>query len=278
LPDGRFDSEDRQPAKLRLVKGPVPSPCEAEHFPFRFAVVIATIVLAAGAVGAHLWILPSFYAGEEEDAAPVVQVRHADLLNEERREPIVRVVRLEAAQPVAPRTPTAIPAAAARPEKLVQADWERSAEEPYDPSDLLEEAVVPFPPAEEEPKVVKKSPRRAKPKKSEPKESRRAGTRPKTTPKPAAKGPSRPARDLKRYRPPYPGSARRAGVEGRVVLSVQVRTDGRIGSVRVASSSGSAVLDSAAISAVKRWKFAPELKNGKAVTSTVNVPFTFDLK
>jgi protein TonB len=62
-----------------------------------------------------------------------------------------------------------------------------------------------------------------------------------------------------------------------VTLSVQVRADGRVGSVRVSLSSGSAALDSAAISAIKRWSFSPEQKNGKSVPTLLNVPFRFAL-
>jgi protein TonB len=83
---------------------------------------------------------------------------------------------------------------------------------------------------------------------------------------------------VRRYHPDYPPGARRDGIEGRVVLTVQVRSDGRVGSVRVSTSSGSALLDSAAISAVKRWSFAPELQDGEKVSTTLNVPFRFELK
>ena len=83
---------------------------------------------------------------------------------------------------------------------------------------------------------------------------------------------------MRRYKPSYPLTAKRAGVEGRVVLAVEVRADGRVGSVRVATSAGNAALDSAAISAVKRWKFAAEVKNGRKVSTTLHVPFAFNLK
>jgi TonB family protein len=51
-----------------------------------------------------------------------------------------------------------------------------------------------------------------------------------------------------------------------------------VGSVRVATSSGSAALDSAAISAMKSWVFAPEMKDGERVSITVNKAFLFALK
>jgi len=279
LPHRWFGRESCQPAKLRLVRGPIACPREAEDFPFWLSVVIATTVLMVGAIGARFWILPGLLVLEEQIAVPVLDLHHAELGQPEK--PVSYRLRLEQVQPVAPRqvAPVAIPAM--RPE-LVQAEWERPAHEPYDPTEALEEAHLPFP-VKTEPDPEPPPDRERELTKSPPKKSTsppRPEARPRTTPKPkqAAEGPSRPVRELKRYQPPYPQSARRAGTEGRVVLTVQVRPDGRIGSVRVSSSSGSPVLDSAAISAVKRWKFAPELEKGKPVTASVKVPFTFALK
>jgi len=49
----------------------------------------------------------------------------------------------------------------------------------------------------------------------------------------------------------YPRMARRLGVEGRVVLAFTLRADGRLAGVRVAESSGSELLDEAALQAVR---------------------------
>lgn len=49
----------------------------------------------------------------------------------------------------------------------------------------------------------------------------------------------------------YPRMARRMGVEGRVMLAFTIRADGRLAGVRVAESSGSEVLDEAALQAVR---------------------------
>jgi protein TonB len=53
--------------------------------------------------------------------------------------------------------------------------------------------------------------------------------------------------ELKRY----PASARLNGLEGRVVLKVVIRADGELADVSVAKSSGHAILDAAAMEAVK---------------------------
>ncbi len=53
--------------------------------------------------------------------------------------------------------------------------------------------------------------------------------------------------------PVYPESARRLGREGRVILDAELDNFGRVVSVQVAHSSGSADLDQAAIEAVQEW-------------------------
>jgi TonB family protein len=51
------------------------------------------------------------------------------------------------------------------------------------------------------------------------------------------------------YPPAYPYMARRMGVQGRVILSIEVRTDGRAGNVSVMKSSGDRLLDESALEA-----------------------------
>ena len=77
--------------------------------------------------------------------------------------------------------------------------------------------------------------------------------------------------------PPYPAAARAERLEGLVVLSVLVASDGRVVDVTVASSSGHTVLDQAAAGAVKRWTFAPAHRGARAVESVVEVPVKFAL-
>lgn len=60
--------------------------------------------------------------------------------------------------------------------------------------------------------------------------------------------------------PVYPQAAKRQNIEGEVLLKVEVSEEGRAGDVSIAKSSGSSILDYAAISAVKRWKFIPAKK------------------
>ena len=77
--------------------------------------------------------------------------------------------------------------------------------------------------------------------------------------------------------PPYPAAAREQRLEGLVVLSVLVGTSGGVVDVSVATSSGSSLLDGAAVSAARRWTFVPARRGSRAVESVVEVPVKFAL-
>jgi periplasmic protein TonB len=74
--------------------------------------------------------------------------------------------------------------------------------------------------------------------------------------------------------PVYPLIAKSAGVEGVVVLLATISKYGTIENLRVAS--GPALLQQAAIDAVKTWRYRPYLLNGEPVEveTTVNVVFS----
>lgn len=79
-------------------------------------------------------------------------------------------------------------------------------------------------------------------------------------------------------RPPvYPVDARRRKQQGTVKLMVLVGPDGRVSDLRVAVSSGSDLLDQAALKAVKHWRWTPQKKDGVAVAVRGTVPVTFGL-
>jgi len=79
-------------------------------------------------------------------------------------------------------------------------------------------------------------------------------------------------------RPEYPRAAREAGWEGTTVLQVLVLPDGRAGSVTLYKTSGYAVLDEAALTAVKAWRFIPAMDGSFPLRSVVRLPIRFDLK
>ncbi len=76
----------------------------------------------------------------------------------------------------------------------------------------------------------------------------------------------------------YPLSARRMGIQGRVVLDVEVLADGLCGNIDVAQSSGHDVLDQAAMESVRTWHFMPARHGAQAVTRWFKVPIRFSLK
>ncbi len=78
--------------------------------------------------------------------------------------------------------------------------------------------------------------------------------------------------------PAYPAAARQRGEQGLVVLMVRVNACGRVDSLRLSNSSGHALLDSAALAAVRRWQFYPATAAGVPVASSVVVPVRFRLE
>ncbi len=92
-----------------------------------------------------------------------------------------------------------------------------------------------------------------------------------------APGPRHAAAYLDTPRPRYPRAARRFGEQGRVLLRVEVGTDGRVRDVRLQTSSGYSDLDDAALRAVRGWTFVAARESGRAVAAWVTVPVDFRL-
>lgn len=89
----------------------------------------------------------------------------------------------------------------------------------------------------------------------------------------AAHGVTRP-RLLSQVQPEYTEAARKAMLEGTVVLSLEVDRDGLARNIRIQHGLGMG-LDEKAIEAVKQWRWAPGMWDGKPVPlySTVEVNF-----
>jgi protein TonB len=77
--------------------------------------------------------------------------------------------------------------------------------------------------------------------------------------------------------PSYPSKARDAHQSGLALLRVMVDADGAVVSVALARSSGSRILDSAALSTVRTWRFLPAQLDRKPVSAEVEVPVRFVL-
>ena len=74
--------------------------------------------------------------------------------------------------------------------------------------------------------------------------------------------------------PIYPPSAKKAKIQGKVVLSSVIGTDGMVEEIRVIS--GPAELQQSAIDAVRQWTYRPYLLNGQPVEveTTVNIIYS----
>lgn len=82
----------------------------------------------------------------------------------------------------------------------------------------------------------------------------------------------------KNIAPKYPLLARRRGYQGKVLLEVLVRKDGKAGSIRLSKSSGYEILDRAAIKGVKDWLFHPAKRGDELVEMWVEIPIRFQIK
>ena len=78
--------------------------------------------------------------------------------------------------------------------------------------------------------------------------------------------------------PPYPAQALRRRIQGEVVLRIRVDARGEPVEVSVETSSGSSLLDEAAVKFVKaRWHFVPAMQDGQAVEALARLPIDFSL-
>jgi len=86
------------------------------------------------------------------------------------------------------------------------------------------------------------------------------------------------ARYAENPKPPYPEEARKKGMEGEVLLRVEVLANGRVGEIEVKRSSGHEMLDRSALSTVKQWKFIPANRGNGSIPCWVNIPVKFQLQ
>jgi protein TonB len=76
--------------------------------------------------------------------------------------------------------------------------------------------------------------------------------------------------------PVYPRDARAKGLEGQVTLKIVVSEAGKVEDVTVLG--GDEPFVTAALDAVKRWRYAPATRDGRAVASDIIVRIPFRLK
>lgn len=76
----------------------------------------------------------------------------------------------------------------------------------------------------------------------------------------------------------YPEIARKAGVEGKVLVHIRVDKKGNVIATKVLISLGNNGCDEAAIAAIKKVKWKPAYQRDKPVTVWVAIPVVFKLK
>jgi protein TonB len=79
---------------------------------------------------------------------------------------------------------------------------------------------------------------------------------------------------LSKTEPIYTDEARNAKIEGTVVLSLEIDTDGLAQNIEVTRSLDSG-LDQSAVAAVQQWRFKPGEKNGKPVRVAAKIEVNF---
>jgi|WetSurMetagenome_2_1015567.scaffolds.fasta_scaffold224735_2 TonB family protein len=82
---------------------------------------------------------------------------------------------------------------------------------------------------------------------------------------------------VKKVEPIYPDSAKRVGLQGRVIVKMWVNEKGKVTKASVIKSDAP-VFNKPAIDAAMRFEFAPSSKNTKPHGSWVAYPFQFRLK
>lgn len=80
---------------------------------------------------------------------------------------------------------------------------------------------------------------------------------------------------IERPAPAYPDSARRAGLEGTVLVRALISEIGTVDTVVV--ESGPSIFRASAMAAVRRWRFQPPTYDGKAIRVWIAIPMRFQL-
>jgi protein TonB len=84
---------------------------------------------------------------------------------------------------------------------------------------------------------------------------------------------------LYEVKPPYTADARRAGIQGVIVMEAVVLADGNVGDVRVTRSLDKKFgLDDEAVRTLRKWRFEAGMKGGIAVPVLVEVEMTFTVR
>ncbi|MDX1498233.1 MAG: TonB family protein [Salinisphaeraceae bacterium] len=197
--------------------------------------------------------------------------------------PVIKLVKL-----APPPAPEPDPAPVAKPEPLKPPPPPPPPKQASKPKPKPAPVIKPAPLPKPKPVAKKPTPKPvAKPRLPEP--APPVETVAKAEPQPVTPAPAPPqpvyqpvnvqAAYLNNPQPAYPRIAARRGWEGKLMLSLDLDKNGNPTRVEVIESSGHRVLDKAAQAAIKRWRFQPATKDGKAVPAqNVKVPWIWELK
>ena len=83
---------------------------------------------------------------------------------------------------------------------------------------------------------------------------------------------------LSRVLPSYPPRAEARGIEGWVRLEITATAAGTVSDARVVDASPKEIFDQAALEAIRRWRFKPAFKDGRAVAQKATLKLMFRLK
>jgi len=78
--------------------------------------------------------------------------------------------------------------------------------------------------------------------------------------------------------PVYPQTSRRMREEGRVLVLVEINTQGLVDRASIDTSSGFPRLDESALTAARKAKFKPYTRNGVAYPAKAKIPFDFVMR
>src|SRR5580658_5471740 len=87
-------------------------------------------------------------------------------------------------------------------------------------------------------------------------------------------GDIKPPLKVKNVPPVYPPFAQQNRIQGVVILDVTIGTDGKVKDTKTIKSVN-ALLETAAITAVRAWEYKPTVVDGKAVQVIMTVPVNF---
>ena len=82
---------------------------------------------------------------------------------------------------------------------------------------------------------------------------------------------------LNSHTPHYPQAAVDLGIEGVVLLQVEVNAAGKPSKVLVKNDDAHPLLQRAAINSVRQWQFEPAMRQGLPSPATLKIPIRFEL-